>query len=558
MNTKKGFTLFTALISLILVSISLALVFNMIATEETYLSLIQDQASMSDLITMGDLAKADAFNSFLISLRSTWEDRKSHANFVIDRADIDKNWTQFADDFVKRDFFEQNFAGYFANSLYHQLSYKQNPPGYAITIKKDIGTEQENGQLQSDNFNKIIEQIFKDGGEKVDVVDCDQVDDHCSGSFYLTLDTTKISDENYEKLPIITVLRYKNNQVIQRPILNRQVYKIYIPWRGFQAFRVARRMALGAEEEKENFPTENNTTGLFKPELHNTLEQARLGFCDPGTCSPRPSFFQTPNTTGFNKKCNLVDPVDLEDSFVPSYLQTNITGGSYDPKDPQTMKAALQTFYVAVFQEHLPQNSSYSDTGLIMEGTQIENNDINYIDVNVSARAKETKQIIEDSVGNPGNYPQSQFSSISDISGKAGGLGIYFNNETKSSKYIYQENLEWHNLHKDKSVGPNSSIAQVIFNCVELDYIDIHLRFIEENPKYYIRPEYEGKKVQMNIILRDTYTDFYFPRADGWPGLGSQNGYISGMPQNLEENWQENWTCYTAILDGQKCGVVNN
>jgi hypothetical protein len=563
---NKGFTLFTALISLILVSISLALVFNMIATEETYLDLIQDQASMSDLITMGDLAKADAFNTFLISLRSKWEESKSNPSnsFQMQRKHIDMNWTEFTDDFVKDTFFERNFAGYFAQSLLYNLEYKQNPPGYAITIKKDVGYLDEDGEYHdNDNFNEIIEQIFRDGGQEVKVVDCNQDSDDCVGSFYLTLDTTKLSDENYEMLPIITVLRYKTNQVIQRPILNRQVYKIYMPWRGFQAFRVVRRIALGAAE-KEDFPAiSEQYTGLFNPKLHNTLEQARLGYCDSGTCSPRPNFFQTPTTKGFDSKCNLVPPTSFSGPL-PSILNGASLPENYDSKDVSNMKEQFNTFYEAVLNHQLQSLSgaAYPNTGLIMEGNT--HGDLNFMEIKAEAEGKEkTKKIIEQETVsgiNIGDYPSTTFSALQDISGIAGGIGIYLN-DNKSS-YIWDEYNTWYLQHNNKSVGANSSAASINFTCVELRETVLYFRFIETDPRYYVRENYTNNgittPVSINVELRDEYTPFFFPNSTTfWQGLTAVDGYVSGTPPDLEGDFENKWTCYTkADGDGAKCGVV--
>ena len=566
---NKGFTLFTALISLILVSISLALVFNMIATEETYLDLIQDQASMSDLITMGDLAKADAFNSFLISLRSKWEEYKSDENskFTITRKQVDMNWDDFVNNFVKVDFFEKNFAGYFAQSLLYNLEYKQNPPGYAITIKKDVGSMVDNVYQDNNSFNSIIEQIFIDGGQKVDIVDCDQEDDSCNGSFYLTLDTTQLSDSNYELLPIITVLRYKTNQVIQRPILNRQVYKIYMPWRGFQAFRVARRMALGDAEREEIPAISENYNGLFDPALHNNLEQARLGFCDPGTCSPRPGFFTTPETKGFNGQCNMVASVNLAGASTPSYLDVGpIEPGSYDPKDSATMASAFDVLYRDVFEANLPDESSYGYTGLIMKG-DISNSDSNVLEIKVDTEGKETKKIVNNGPVTSidvGNYDSTTFDTLTEISGKAGGLGIFLNDN--KSQYVWDEIMTlqraWHILHVNKQVGADSSPAEVNFKCTELKSIDILLKFEETDPRYYVREEYiapngQSRPVQINVILQDRYTEFYFPDAtDFWTGLSIDGKYLSEVPGNLSEDFETQWTCSTTTDgSGSRCGI---
>lgn len=538
MNTKKGFTLFTALVSLILVSISLALVFNMIATEETYIGLIQDQVALSDIITIGDLAKADAFNTFLINLRSAWEESKSTATFKIDRKDLDKNWTQYTEDFVKKDFFEKNFAIYFARALYYQLEYKQNPPGYSIAVKK-TGDEQQ--------FGEIISQLFLDGGEQVDVIDCDTESDTCIGSFYLTLDVTKISDENYEKLPIVTVHRYLNNQVIQRPILNKQIYKIYIPWRGFQAFRVVRRIALG-DAEKEDYPASSeNYNGIFNPEVHNALEQARLGFCDPGTCLPRTSFYQTPNKTGFDEKCKNIGTQLINNPF-PEVLGVEIEGSfSYNPLNLNTTKDTFLEIYKGVFQSHFLQNTVHTDTNLILQNIAL--------DLNIES--KRTKTIEDKSTKSPKDYDLSTFSNMNDISKNVGGLGLFI--ENNSTKYIYDKYSDWFFGNNNKTVGDSSDTSEISFECAEIKYTTVVFEFIETDPKYFIKEQYGGEPVKIKIELVDTYTSFYFPPESSWLDLkvnGQYKKYIDGKPKDIEENFQKNWTCYSFVDgDGGRCNI---
>ena len=566
---NRGFTLFTALISLIIVSISLALVFNMIKTEETYLDLVQDQASMSELVTMADLAKADAFNSFLINLRSAWEEQKSGENqyFYLKREHMDKNWTEFVDDFVKEDFFQRGFAAYFARALINNLEYNQNPPGYLISLKTEgLVNTNPNADIETFenlDFSAIIEQIFKDGGEKVDVVDCEQDSSNCVGSFYLTLDTTKLSDSNYELLPIITILRYKNNQVIQRPILNRQVYKIYMPWRGFQAFRVARNIALGEAEKVENPAIATDNTGIFHPAIHNTLEQARLGFCDPGTCAPRKNFFTTPDKVGFDKKCHDV-PFQSFSQGLPNIFSTiPPLGGNYDPKSVDGRKEDFTSFYKAVVRDKMPYLVTYSNSGLIMLGEAI--NDANISSIEVDVEHKRTKQIIEGRTADgtvltnlnlSGDYSQSFFSTLADISGVTGGLGLFLNPENKSA-LIYSINWSWYDPHLNYfNPGPNNNQAILDFYCSEIDQTNIYLTFQETDPKYYIKESYNGNPVTIRVVLRDDYTPFFFPNKDTfWSGLSVSNNYLIDELLNFNVD-SEDWICYSAV-DGEACGIKN-
>lgn len=553
---NKGFTLFTALVSLILVSISLSLVFNMVSTEETYLSLIQDQSSYSDLITMSDLAKADAFNTFLISLRSRWEEFQLKNSMTITRKDLEQNWPQFTDNFVKDRFFEKQFAGFFAQALYFHLSYNTNPVGYAITVNKEGVGSENNGEFSSNNFNEIIEKMFEDGGKKVDVVDCDQESDECVGSFYLTLDTTHLDDQEYESLPSITILRLKNNQVIQKPILNRQIYKIYIPWRGFQAIRTIRKLTLGSAEKEDTPVISQSYNGLFDPEKHNILEQARLGFCEPKTCAPRPGFFTTPSSTGFNDKCDNPPIINLNSS-VPSLLNFSVFSGSYNPTDTTQIKNIFTTFYKAFLENNVPSNVIYNNTGLEITGTErIPNTDIKYISLSLDVDSKETKTLIENSNVSVTNYTPKTFNSLSDISSVSGGLGLFL--KDNKSKYIWEYNNDWYKAHENKNVPPtNLSSQPPKFSCNEIKEATIDFSFIETNPKYYIKEEYEGEPVTINLKLQHDFTGFYFPPSTSWQGLSTSGKFLLGTPGDLDSDFQKDWTCYSWSDTDKRCGIPN-
>jgi len=572
MISKKGFTLFTALISLLLVSISLALIFNMINTEETYLQLIQDQSSMSDLMTVADIARADAFNSFIITLRSTWEDYKSRdsAQFQMYRKHIDMNWNEFVDDFAKVTFFERNFAGYFARGLLHNLKYTQNPPGYYINIEEKTGlvvntdgniTIQD--ELDANTFEQIVVDMFKDGGEKVDIVDCEQDSDSCNGSFFLTLDTTKLSDENYELLPIVTVRKTKTNQVIQRPVLSRQIYKIYIPWRGFQAFRIARRLVIENDAEKKSNPATEYHEGMFSPKIHNTLEQARLGFCDPGICAPRTNFFSFPAKTGVSDSlCNAISNQNIDTSNLPNTLPSILLNlGPYDIYNKEDINSKFTELYKATLQKTLEtrnQPITY-DPKLEMDGAPFgtEGYNLKISSINVTADPKRTKQHISGIASEFNNIVSStSFNTLMDISSPAGGLGVFL--KDGRSAMVWDIDLEWYNDHKNLSPPRDNAPPEGTLSCSEIEVSKISLVFYETDPRYKVKDSYKDvPKVRIAIDLYDTYTPFFFPPNGSWSGLSTTDGYLNSdsIPTSYTLD-QESWTCYSDYAAGGEgnCG----
>lgn len=192
-------------------------------------------------------------------------------------------------------------------------------------------------------------------------------------------------------------------------------------------------------------------------------------------------------------------------------------------------------------------------------------NDANISSIEVDVEHKRTKQIIEGRTADgtvPTNlnfsrdYSQSSFSTLADISGVTGGLGLFLNSENKSA-LIYSINLPWYDKHLNYfNPGPNNNQAILDFYCSELKETNIFLTFQETDPKYYIKESYNGNPVTIRVILRDDYTPFFFPNKDTfWSGLSVSNNYLVNGLSNFNVD-PEYWTCYSAV-DGEACGIKN-
>jgi len=580
---KKGFTLFTALISLLLVSVALSLIFNMINTEDTYLSLIQDQSSMSDLMTIADLARADAFNTFIITLRSNWEEHMSRNHMLVTRDQMDMNWDDFTQWFIKDNFFERAFPAYFAQGILFNLKYKMEPPGYDIRTETNTGTKivcTENCEYGAPNCNceiqatdpdsdtnnlfiDVVVDIFKAGGEKADIIDCNQTDINCNGSFFLTLDTTQLADENYELLPIVTVLRTKSNQVIQRPVLSRQIYKIYMPWRGLQALRTARNIVLDNDTEENENPATHENVGFFSPTIHNTLEQARLGFCDPGTCVPRNNFFITPNKIGVgNSFCHTI-PKTLTAS-VPSNLlsisQVKNLPTTYDSTEnikDGFLKLYGQSLLGNLSQKRNGQTITYNN-GLIMDGliTPIAP-DVNIFEFVLDVSSKRSKKYVTTFASNfDGDYGAFNFDALSKMPSLVGGLGLFL--KDNKSSLIWQVNKPWYDNQASLNLPADNSQYSGIFNCSEINNATTVLQFIETDPRYRIKESYKGVNTNIKIHLREDFSEFYFTPDNNWSNLKliiNDNGYLDPNSANsfgdttIDEigSGIQPWVCYSQV-----------
>jgi len=540
----------------------------MVKTEDTYLSMIEDQSSNSDLITIADLVRADAFNLVVVSLRANWESyRDSKDNTIIlRREDMDLNWDSFVDKIANDYFFERRFSQFFAQTILNKLRYTPKVIGYDIRVDTKGNSSGTGYNFSSDEnaLAMIVEAMFEEGGRKIDVVDCNQdSEEKCNGSFYLTFNTINLDDEAYERLPTIAVKREKNNEVMQRPVLARQYYKIYMPWRGFQAMRVARRIAYSPERETSQNPADFQASqdyGLFNPLLHNTLEQARLGVCDPNTCGPRTNFFETSSKNGFDNLCNMPSEVNGDPAGSKSAGVFEI----YTPEVYYNLGALDTTEYSYLFnslvKETIKSNlndreSSENITftkslemvqdGLLSpdyQGTGIDKPIvISKITASINGSGAITKKAENNTNPSPGidsinsiifnpNNPDS-------ISEEAGGLGIFYDSTNGRGMYAREIN----------STPPYNQLlfSQNILNqnlkCFELgsDGIQLDLIFQENNPRYSIL----NNAPKTHVRLIDNYTEFTFPVPLSTSYLDT-TGYIEPCPSNLSPNANEApWTC---------------
>lgn len=540
-NNKKGFTLFTALVSLLLISVTLVLLFNMIKTEETYLSLISNQSAMSDLITIGDLARADAFDSFIVALRFNWETSNSSEDqrIILDRSELDTNWSDFVQIMANKQFFSMNFAGYFATALLLRLQYTVEPPGYKLVLEQLSNDTTSDGSLQNngERYKAIVNQMFLDGGNKIDVVNCsNENSNECTGSFYITIDATKLSDENYELLPKINVLRHKSQDVIQRPIFGRQVYKIYMPWRGFQALRTARRIAHSTQAEISSNPGyfydgSNSDVGLFNPKIHNTLEQARLGVCEPKSCAYREDLFTTVSADGFSGSC--LAPGDQEVEIKPVTPSGGFSSysspldSSYNVKTLSTDSSDIFTKLVeGTTKLNLDERSNLDDVivfnnGLEMIGASgLEGfGDVNIFNLNVTPELTRTKQITEQNDAqsvSSGAFTPSQF-SINTPGSLAGGFGLFYDTELQRARTFRElASISGDLWPFSLSLGEDSfgSTGQSItFNCAEIGSYIIRLKFKETDNRYRTLP---SQDTFIWVELRDSFTKYTFPPENGF------------------------------------------
>ncbi|MEI8364609.1 MAG: hypothetical protein WCF78_04080, partial [archaeon] len=440
-----------------------------------------------------------------------------------------------------------------------KLTYTPEVIGYKIEVSGSGNNSDENA------LATVVESMFKEAGNKIDVVDCNQSNiENCNGSFYLTFNTIPLSDEEYEKLPTITVKRERNNEVMQRPVLARQYYKIYMPWRGFQAMRVARRIAYSPDREisfnPADFPSSSDS-GLFNPLLHNTLEQARLGVCDPGTCGPRTSFFATSSSNGFAQQCNIpfqvtgpADQVTAGNSVIIapaiSYKIGDLPSGYESLFDSLVKETIKQNLNDRENSENITFTKSLEMTtdGLNAAGytgiNPLKPVTIDLIDVYFGL-GRITKDV--NKYGDPApaiNYyfPSKVFEPADPNSTResAGGLGIFY--DSVAGRSVYPNEIISDPLYNQLYFNENPDNLNL--KCFELssEGIQLSLVFKETNPKYSI----SNTEPKTYIKIVDAYTEFTLPsEASLNSNLANSTGYIEPYPPgNMSPNGVTNlWKC---------------
>lgn len=528
MRSNKGFNLFTALIALMLLSITIVFVYNMVQTEENYLSLIETQSKTSDLLTIADLSRADAFNIFVVSFRERWaEHRSSRSNQVIlERENVMLEWDDFVEYFANDIFFDRSFEDFFAQSVTQSLIYTNPPIGYAIDVPN----------YDRRRLSEIIGEAFRLSDEKIKVICEDNT--NCLGSLYFKIDTRELSAQDYEELPRITVSRLRDDEVIQRPVFARREYRIYLPWRGFQAFRTVRNFSLSPSlEDKTNLEIRSglvSSTGFLNPLIYNSFNSAKVGVCDIDSCDLRTDLFKTASRDGFQERC--VNPPQTTISSTPiNVLGTSISlSGNHNYDLRQTGNNDVRDIFQDLVETTLLNNINLRSTEIINSGgvsnleldgsigSQL--NDIFIYEVSVTSRNTVTKQVLNVFVGG---------GSTSNIQ------SVTFN----PSQHNQAANLGF-NLGLDGNISfleEESSIQAIQANnflrCNKIERINLLFKFEETNPQYIVSPG----NTSIYVELRERFPRYSFYHSS-YPNP-IQEGFfptLNLLPINLTN---KNWTC---------------
>lgn len=552
-KNKKGFNLFTALISLMLLSITIVFIYNMVQTEENYLSLIDDQSKSSDLLTIADISRADAFNNFVVSFREQWMSfRSSPENFVrITRKEAMLDWNGFVDYFADYIFFDNQFETFFASNVVTSLTYTNPPLGYGINVPN----------YNKEDLSRIIKQSFNYAGDKkIQVVSCEQENNSCLGTLYFTIDTRNLLPEDYEKLPMIVVKRNADDEVIQRPVFARREYKIYLPWRGFQAMRTVRNFSFDFDLEKKDssdiLSGSSNSKGFFNPYIHYTLNSAKLGVCDIDSCALREDLFRTVSTDGFTgnecKNPPTISNVKANNGggYTVNGTVINLSSSaSYSNQNSDSIKSIFDDLLKTTIKNNISsQNMIYAGTNLpsVLSSNYLPNecsNPINGGNFNIcnltliTPQSRTTKNVINENLGeSPSITTIASIPFNPNSFNKASNLGLSLDND----RNIF--------LIQDDSIIQQLPDNQYL-SCQKIEEIRLLFKFEEENQKYIFS---ENSK-NIYIQLEDSFSkySFYPPSTNPTFTLGVYFNHFQPSTVNLSSGWScKNYEPVTAGTAG--------
>jgi len=490
----KGFTLFTALVSFVLIVLSIMLVQGMINAERARIetiTAIEEQAKMQEI---ADHERNDALQLLVYDIRFELEDYFNRET-AIGPLCYDCNFDELVKKFAESKFGSdednktEQLAAHIANNLSVQLD------------KKVIGSYLIEPKIDPIEFKESLKNLIKVSAKKENffkVIECENGDPkNCIGTFYISLRLGDLSEEEYEALPRISVTNTQTGRVLQVAVLPRGNFKIYTPLRFFKAVAEARALIL--EYNKESGSEWQDNKGLFSPRIHNELEELKLGMCDPGICRPRDNPYVSPSEKNYDKAC----PNNVDSPNLKSLLEGQVK--------------LLGESRLNVLRDNI-----VSEYNLNAE------DDFKFLGADIKAItvAKQSKIIESHGGGSMSNQV---------VAGK--GLLLFSNGCPVTNTGVWL-NDEKNKIKGDKFNEQCNLSGGTYSWCAEIESVNVVAVFNEENPIYMVN---KIKPVHnYSIFFKDNYYSTFTPRYTAT--IDPSTCALSGKPSLRPCNESE-WTC---------------
>lgn len=298
MPNQKAFTLFTALVSFILIILAVLLVYSMVRAERNTTDVLGDIEEQAEMQAIADLTRADALQVFNYGIRYAIEDWTTKdedpkdgipENIYLIRP-RDSGWGAIKKEFARSNFGIEGKGTQFATRTSKHLSSilakSEDIRGY------DVDLDRPDEALLTQSLQDVFDKS-SDMDEFFNVIQCSDGDfDNCLGTFYVNLNLSKeyLSDADYELFPLIRIENRRTRRVLKQPILPRGNLQIYAPLRIFKA--------IAAGKELAHTP---GNMGIYDAPGHGgtffeEINELQIGYCEPGCGSP----IGTDKTTAMN------------------------------------------------------------------------------------------------------------------------------------------------------------------------------------------------------------------------------------------------------------------
>lgn len=356
-----GFTLFTAMVSFIVIGIGVVVIQHMINSEQNYSQIISSLLNQQEMDSTKDIIRLDALQVFNLVYRAKFFEYFD-ANFSPEQTNddyidvgLDKpDWQVYQKDFTCELFFGgpncdgSKFSVYVANKiiglLYEYSGYFKGQTywfriydySFQKTNPVDVTSPVDTTSITSKQFTDALSQGLlgaKKAGKFTLLISCDETDQsNCiNGSFYTNIDLYNIDKSLYLNLPRVFLKRAYDDSSVDDAILPNNIISFFIPMRLYGALAFTRN-TLGNfdftqyKEEWFEDDVDKLTCGSFSEKEYAVL-QSGLKPKDQFTLQLelKDKIFNSLASTQKNNFILTVDDIAIEDSFDKKIFTLHVT-----------------------------------------------------------------------------------------------------------------------------------------------------------------------------------------------------------------------------------------
>ena len=303
---RRGFNLFTALVSFLFITLTVLLWQSMIQSERKTSEMFGDAQQRMEMEAIADTAITDSVQTFNYALRFKVARYVAPGGPPENSAfslEFDKPWADLKNAFAKQHFGSDDCApgtpppcG--VEALAVEISQSLKTYFRMLWDFKTYTIKVENMQ-DDDTLKEVMKNLIKaeaNSNTFFNVIGCsgnpgDDEGECPLGTFYINLDATQLSSEDYEKLPRMVITNTATHNEIRQPILPSSTIRIYVPLRLFKAVAEARGLAHFTKSGTRNIdelvanPSAGDI-GFLSENFTNEVNGLQLGLCYANNCNP--------------------------------------------------------------------------------------------------------------------------------------------------------------------------------------------------------------------------------------------------------------------------------